>query len=275
MRRPLSAVAHRVQRRLRPAAPASTARLTWALKRHWGELSLAVIDALVERGDATVDIGANWGLYTARLAHLAGPGGQVDAFEPHPDHVRTLRSLARRRPQLAVHSMALSDAPGNAVLHVPVIRGRRVTALASLEPPHTDVEQETLTVPTARLDDVLAGRRPPSFVKCDVEGRESAVLRGAETTLRASQPTLLIEIEQRHRADPIDDTFRYLAGLGYRGYFFGRGTLSPLEDFDVERDQIAHLQVGVVEYEMPHEYVADFLFVSPAVDVSALPWGAR
>jgi hypothetical protein len=70
-------------------------------------------------------------------------------------------------------------------------------------------------------------------------------------------------------------TTRVPRGTRLQGYFFGRGTLSPLEDFDVERDQIAHLQVGVVEYEMPHEYVADFLFVGPAVDVSALPWGAR
>lgn len=274
MRRPLTAVAveaaHVVQRRLRPAAPALTARLTWALKRRRGELSLAALDALVGQGDATVDIGANWGLYTARLTHLTGPEGQVDAFEPHPDHQRTLRSLARRRPQLAVHCMALSDTPGSAVLHVPLVRGRRVTALASLEPPKADVEQETVTVATARLDDVLADRRPPSFVKCDAEGLESAVLRGAEGTLRASHPALLVEIEQRHRADPIDDTFRYLKALGYRGYFFGPDGLNPLEDFDVERDQLAHLQPGVVEYEMPDEYVADFLFVDPAVDVSDL-----
>lgn len=270
MRRPSRAVAHSVQRRLRHVAPAFTARLTWAVKRRRGELSLAVIDALVAPGDATVDIGANWGLYTARLARLTGPRGQVDAFEPHPAHLRTLRTLARRRPQLMVHSTALSDAPGSAVLHVPLVRGRHVTALASLEPPKADVEQEMVTVPTARLDDVLAGRRPPSFVKCDVEGLESAVLRGAEATLRASQPTLLVEIEQRHRADPIDDTFKYLSGLGYRAYFFGRGGLNPLEDFDVERDQLAHLQPGLVEYEMPDEYVADFLFVGPTVDVSSL-----
>lgn len=271
MRRPLSAVAHGVQRRLRHSAPAFTAGLTWALKRRRGELSLAVIDALVAPGDATVDIGANWGLYTARLTRLTGPGGQVDAFEPHPGHLSTLQSLARRRPQLVVHSMALSDAPGNAVLHVPLVRGRRVTALASLKPPKEDVEQEMVSVPTARLDDVLADRRPPSFVKCDVEGLESVVLRGAEATLRASQPVLLVEIEQRHRADPIDDTFRYLTALGYGAYFFGPGGLTPLEDFDVERDQLAHLQPGLVEYEMPEEYVADFLFVGPTVDVSALP----
>ena len=246
------------------------ARLTWALKRRQGERTLAVIDALVARGDATVDIGANWGLYTARLAHLAGSDGQVDAFEPHPDHVRTLGLLACRRPQLRVHSMALSEASGSVVLHVPLVRGRRVTALASLKPPKADVEHETVTVPTARLDDVLSGRRPPSFMKCDVEGLESEVLRGAEATLRSSQPALLVEIEQRHRVDPIDNTFGYLCGLGYRGYFFGPGGLSPLEDFDVERDQLAHLQPGLVEYEMPNEYVADFLFVGPGVDVSSL-----
>lgn len=108
------------------------AQMTWAWKRYRGERVLAVMDAVVLPGDALVDIGANWGLYTARMAHLVGPGGQVDAFEPNPGHMGTLRSLARGRPYVAVHSMALSDVTGDAELHVPVVRDRAVTALGTI-----------------------------------------------------------------------------------------------------------------------------------------------
>ena len=268
-RRLLSATAHAVQRRLRPAAPALTARLTWAIKRRQDGLALAVVDALVGPGDAVVDAGANWGLFSARLARLVGSGGQVDAFEPFPAHAATLGALARRNPQLTVHAVALSSAPGSAELHIPIVDGRRVTPLASLAAPAAGVEHDVVPVPVQTLDVALAGRRAPSFVKIDVEGFELAVLRGAVETLRA-RPVLLVEIEQRHQAAPIAGTFAHLAALGYAGRYFGPHGLTPLADFDVERDQLAHLGPGVEEFGMPDGYVADFLFADPGLDVEAL-----
>jgi FkbM family methyltransferase len=229
---------------------------------------MRIVDQLVGPGDAVVDIGANWGLYTARLAQLVGRGGQVDAFEPHPDHAGTLSALGRQ-PQVAVHLVALSDADATAQLHVPVVGGRRVTALSRVGAGEAPAGHETVEVPVRRLDDELRGRRPPSFVKCDVEGLEGRVLRGGRETLAASLPTLLIEIEQRHQDGPIADTFAFLEGLGYEGHFISGGGLRPLAEFDVERDQLAHVSPGIVQYEMPAGYVADFVFAAPASDVAA------
>jgi len=228
------------------------------------------MDALVSPGDAVVDIGANWGLYTARMARLVGPSGQVDAFEPHPGHARTLRSLARGRPHLAVHSMALSDVTGDAHMHVPVVRNRAVTALGTLQPLSDGVDHEVVTVSVGRFDDVLAHRRAPSFVKCDVEGLELRVLRGGETLLRRSKPALAVEIEQRHQSAPVHETFSYLTGLGYVGYFLGRAGPRPLEEFDLERHQLAPLRANGDEQTLAGEYVSDFLFVTSGFDVSGL-----
>lgn len=258
-----------MQRRLRPLAPALTARLTWAIKRRQDGCALALVDALVGRGDAVVDAGANWGLFAARLAHLVGAGGQVDAFEPFPAHAATLGALAHRNPQLAVHAVALGGEAGTAELHIPIVHGRSVTPLASLGAPQAGVEHEVLAVPVATLDAALAGRRAPSFVKIDVEGFELDVLRGGAQTLR-ERPVLLVEIEQRHQERPIAETFAHLAALGYAGRFLSPGGLSPLDGFDVERDQLAHLGPGVEEFGMPAGYVADFLFTDPALDVERL-----
>lgn len=266
----LSSAAHALQRRVRPVAPALVARLTWTIKRLGGGHALAAIDALVKPGDAVVDAGANWGLYAARLAQLAGRAGQVDAFEPHPAHARTLRALALRRPQLVVQELALADAPGSATLHVPILGAHRVTALASLRRPAAGVAHERVTVRVDTLDAALSGRRAPSFVKVDVEGSEFAVLQGAVQTLRATRPTLLVEIEQRHQDGPIAGTFAYLEALGYAGHFFAPGGLAPLADFDVERDQLRHLAFATPEYGMPAGYVADFLFADPGLDVARL-----
>lgn len=263
-------VAGNLQRRLRPFAPGLMAQMTWAWKRYRGERVLPVVDALISPGDAVVDIGANWGLYTARMTRLVGPSGQVDAFEPLPGHARTLRSLARGRPHVAVHSMALSDVTGEAQMHVPVVRNRAVTALGTLQPLGGEVDHEIVTVRVGRCDDVLSHRRAPSLVKCDVEGLELSVLRGAETTLRRSKPALVVEIEQRHQSAPVHETFSYLAELGYAGYFLGRAGLRPLEQFDVERHQLAPLRASAMDQTTPAEYVSDFLFVAPEFDVSGL-----
>jgi FkbM family methyltransferase len=260
---------------MRTLAPSFTAELTWAIKRRQDGHSLAAIDALVRPGDAVVDAGATWGLSSARLARIVGPEGAVAAFEPHPAHARTLDALAARHAQLTVHAAALSDAAGSARLHVPIVAGRPVTALARLDAPAADVEHDVVEVAVTTLDEALAGRRPPSFVKIDVEGRELALLRGATRTLREARPTLLVEIEQRHQERPIAETFAFLAEHGYAGHYFGPRGLAPIEQFDVERDQLAHVRPGVSEYGMPEGYVADFLFADAALDLGRSVAGAR
>ena len=226
-------------------------------------------------GDAVVDAGANWGLYSARLARIVGRGGAVDAFEPHPAHAGTLHALAARSPQLTIHAAALSSRPGTARLFVPIVAGRPVTALARLDAPPPGVEHDVVDVQVTTLDDALSGRRPPSFVKIDVEGQELALLRGAARMLRATRPTLLVEIEQRHQERPIAETFALLAQHGYAGHYFSPGGLVPIEQFDVERDQLAHVRPGVSEYGMPAGYVADFLFTDAALDLQRSVVGAR
>src|SRR5258708_412880 len=53
---------------------------------------------LVRPGDRCVDVGANIGVHTVRLARLAGPDGAVMAIEPDPDLMRRARrNLALNR----------------------------------------------------------------------------------------------------------------------------------------------------------------------------------
>ena len=50
-----------------------------------------------------------------------------------------------------------------------------------------------------KLDSFFASRtQPVSLIKCDVEGHEGEVFRGAEQLLRQDRPILLFECEQRH-----------------------------------------------------------------------------
>ena len=103
-------------------------------------------------------------------------------------------------------------------------------------------DELTLTVPTVTLDEVLdADDRRVRFVKCDVEGHELAVLRGAAKVLENARPVLLVEIEWRHAGDAMHETFELLRAAGYAGEVVTPAGLRPLSDFDVDRDQLAYL----------------------------------
>src|SRR5262249_17858054 len=119
------------------------------------------------------------------------------------------------------------------------------------------------TVRLAPLDELLPPPSRVTFIKCDVEGHEAAVLRGATSTLKRWHPALFIELEQRHQADggDIGDTVAQLLALDYAGYAVHPGALRPLEEFDLQRDQLDYLQREFMPYAMPPGYVHDFLFV--------------
>jgi FkbM family methyltransferase len=252
--------------------PSLGARLTWIREKRRGDVALPLLEAFVGRGDLVVDIGANWGFFTYHLARLVGRTGRVHAIEPDPAHLASLRAIQRGRPQVTIHPVGLSDREDAAELHVPVLAGERLGALASLAIPaeRAGLQHDHVPVRLTRLDALLPADAPVAFVKCDVEGHEPAVLRGAEAILGRRRPPLLIEIEQRHQAGDVRRTFAHLEALGYVGYYLRADGLRPLAEFDLARDQLAHLTGTFVPVVMPAGYVHDFLFAPPDRSVGGL-----
>jgi hypothetical protein len=137
--------------------------------------------------------------------------------------------------------------------------------MATIAPPshRPATSYETVPIDVRRLDDLVADGAVPAdvaFVKCDVEGHELAMLRGAEQLLRQARPTILIEIEQRHHERPIDEVFAFLEGCGYAGQVLGEEGLRPLSEFDLHRDQIAHLRPNALFSAPAPGYLFEFLF---------------
>jgi FkbM family methyltransferase len=261
----LRALPRAAQRALRARRPVAAAELTWAWKRRQGDPATRVVDDLAGPGRHVLDIGANWGLFTARLGRRVGPGGRVEAFEPLPAHAATLRAVETQLDAVEVHMTALSDHEGEADLVIPVQDGEPMTALAHIGAPAPAAPGERrVPVPVRTLDAVLGDDHPPvDLVKCDVEGHELEVLRGGERTLRRGRPALVLEIEERHRPEGgVAEVFDYLKGVGYEGRAVRHDGLVPLSRFDVERDQLAHLRAGeAIAHDAPRDYVNTFLFV--------------
>lgn len=195
------------------------------------EAELALLPLLIARGERALDIGANYGTYGLTLARL---GARVDLFEPNPAIAAVLAAWARGRAGVVVHALALSDHEGTAELVIPGQDGVEHDSSAALAGGAV-TSGRRVSVPLATLDSLRI--TDAALIKIDVEGHESAVLRGAAETIAASCPALIVEIEQRHIARPIAEAFAEVLDHGYRGWFMCGGALLPLERFDPELHQ--------------------------------------
>jgi FkbM family methyltransferase len=144
-----------------------------------------VLDRIREHhipGTTFVDVGANIGNHTVYVAGVLG--APTHAFEPQPAAFELLRAnvTGNHLTNVTLHPCGLADRPGEATL-VPGLAGNR--GMAKLIPGGSGVALRT-------LDGFVLGG-PIGTIKIDVEGMETAVLRGARRTIRRHLPDLLLE----------------------------------------------------------------------------------
>lgn len=192
-------------------------------------------------GDVAVDVGACKGGYTYWMRREVGDVGAVLAFEPQPVLAAYLRQCVRDFGWLNVHvdEAALSSEPGTGTLYVPGTGPSPGASLVGASLPEGSTGYE---VHVDTLDRVLAERSLDTrvrLVKCDVEGHELEVFRGAERTLSDHRPHVLFECEARHlRGHTMEEVFGYLEELGYQGSFFWRGERLAVAEFVEELHQV-------------------------------------
>jgi FkbM family methyltransferase len=128
------------------------------------------------------------------MAHLVGDGGEVHAFDPHPQNIRRLMENVdlNHRQNVIINRLAVSDSTGAAPFNFG--NGSTVSSLKAL----AGQKQDWHPVETVSVDDYLMrqiGRRV-AFIKIDVEGAEDLVLQGMQNTLSTHRPTLFLEFHQ-------------------------------------------------------------------------------
>jgi FkbM family methyltransferase len=185
----------------------------WAFGRyepHFAEL----FSLLVRPGDRCVDVGANVGVHTVRLAKLAGQHGKVIAIEPDPEVIRRAqRNVALNGLEtVRLVNAAASDQPGEMQLYRPSPWDTNRARASLLHHPY--LTGAATTVPVVTLDDVCAGGRV-SLIKIDVEGHEAAVVRGAAATIAREMPSIVFEYAPELLESAAQSPFLWLAERGY------------------------------------------------------------
>jgi FkbM family methyltransferase len=226
------------------------------------ERELAYLGKIVPQGAVTVDVGANCGLYTQRLARLSG---QVHAFEPSHHMADLLRRTSAHNVE--IHEIALSDHKGDAELFTPQGDRGLVYGRASLEQQEMELSAQDVIathVPLARLDEVV--REDVSFVKVDVEGHELNVLNGAVDLIERCQPVFLVEAEDRHRPDATRQVFDFFRGRDYRGFFLWDDDVVSIDHFNTEELQDADALKPDGGRKPGQAYVNNFFFFPRHLD---------
>jgi FkbM family methyltransferase len=145
------------------------------------------LDLAPDRRGLALDVGAHVGLWSRILVREFKT---VYAFEPMPTFAACFR---RNVPTVLLREMAVGDWNGDVELvythdntgntHV---RGNGETAL-------------TVKAPIVRLDDL--GLPAVDLIKVDVEGFETAVIRGAEYLIKRDKPAVVVECKPNGNAE--------------------------------------------------------------------------
>lgn len=188
---------------------------------------------------AVLDVGANIGWFALWFAHHC-PQAQIHAFEPVPqslDYLRANIALNALDERISAHGIGLSDKVGAFDFWV-YPTGSTNVSLANVS---AAADARRIVAPTDRLDDWTTRQGVvPGVIKCDVEGAELLVFRGAERTLREHRPLVFTEM-LRKWSQPFgyhpNDMIGYFAGLDYACYAVGAAGLVPfvaMSDVSVE-----------------------------------------
>ena len=225
----LGNLAHRLSRRFLPPDEMVWARVErGAGEGLWLELNPRTgqhylrgdIEPLIQKilskglkpGMVFYDLGANIGFFSLLAARLVGAAGQVFSFEPDAEIAGRLRRNITRNGFInaTVVEAGIWSASGNVNF-----------VTADLSSPDRGVgkfvldEKSAAGTPTrcVALDEFVRGAPAPDVIKCDVEGAEIEVFRGAENLLTSRHPLIVCEM---HSA--ANDKFlrEYFARFGYR-----------------------------------------------------------
>lgn len=178
--------------------------------------------SLAGTGDVVYDLGAHVGWYTLIASRRVGASGAVYAFEPLPQNLTYFHRHLEMNDcdNVTVLPVAAADASGEAPFRRE--RGRSQGRLAEASSSGTTVE-------TVRLDRLVESGDlpPPDLVKMDVEGAETAVLRGARSIFRSARPVVLIST---HGSEERENSLDLLRTYGY--------DIEPLTASRVEDDDV-------------------------------------
>jgi FkbM family methyltransferase len=142
------------------------------------------------------DLGANIGFFSLLAARLVGGTGKVFSFEPDPEIAYRLRRNIERNGFKNVTVVEAGiwsvSGPVNFVTSDISSPDRGVGKFVAGEGGSKGTPTQCIA-----LDEFVRGAPAPDVIKCDVEGAEVEVFRGAEKLLESRHPLIVCELHSK------------------------------------------------------------------------------
>jgi len=166
----------------------------------------------IKEGMCVVGIGANIGYYTLLEARLVGETGRVIAIEPVPDNAAQLRKNVERNgyKNVQIHQVAIGSRNGTTKIYT-----SSESNWSSLIP--GGMHTNNVEVPLRTLDRLLQDEPRVDWVRMDVEGYETEVIKGMQDIMRRHRPRIFMEAHVwATGSEPFIRLLRELRNAGYR-----------------------------------------------------------
>jgi FkbM family methyltransferase len=171
--------------------------------------TIRIASKFLKPDQVILDIGGATG-NTVKLFAEKFAQNPIYAFEPLPENIQKLKSVAGKYPNVSVISNAVGDCAGKTIVH----KAARITS-SSILPLNADPKSSAfsenlesagdLEVEVVALDEFFKNPVSVGIMKIDVQGYELKVLTGAKKTLRLTD-FIIIEVSNHEH---------YLGGAKY------------------------------------------------------------
>jgi FkbM family methyltransferase len=193
------------------------------------EPEVYVLHKFISPGAICLDIGAAYGRFALKISRLAGNSGRVYCFEPGNISYKVLSGIVSyyNLKNVITVKMAVTDKKGVSELNIPFKRNKRLgLSMAYLKTvpfyEHLGIRVERIASTT--LDSYCSemGIQRVDFIKCDVEGSELLVFRGARKLLQLYKPVVLCEInelalKEKHNSQP-NQIYDFFSRMHYQAF---------------------------------------------------------
>jgi len=193
-------------------------KVDWRFHRAfvYGTWEPEFVDAVCRNASAGMtafDLGAQSGFFTLMLSRIVGHSGQVISFEPLPANFRILceNVALNELTNVRCFSDAIAEISGEMAFEFPSHQASMVAG-----PVLPEDSRGIFQVPGVALDDFVDRENiPVHFIKMDIEGAETAALRGALRTLDKFHPTMAVELHFSGKPVGPHPAVTILRKLGY------------------------------------------------------------
>jgi len=167
------------------------------LQREYEHLESRVVKSLLYQDDVVIDIGANVGYYTALLSQIVGVNGKVYAFEPGEITFQKLQQTLKCLELNNVEIFPIGIGEYNQTVPFFTSNSGHDAQQSINEWIGMDLvggKYEKNTIDLVSIDSFCEDKKIEtqniSFIKCDVEGFEKAVLLGSQSLLKSENPPI-------------------------------------------------------------------------------------